>query len=737
MAKKKPNKKPPPPKPKQKPKPPPPPTPPPLPPPRPAIDDAARERYQRQREKAGDASRSRSAAGKDIAPANEPADPKRRAKALEDPEFFLRTYHARTFYRPFCSVHKTIIRDAADTLTHGGMECRAVWRGAGKTSLFSGLAEWAIAKGLRRYVPAIAATDPLARNLLSSIKNELQFNDELAADFPDLCFCFRALEDMAARCKGQTYETKKTGIKWEAKRIVFGTLPDPATGQPYLSSGAVIQAASLQSAVRGMFYLGLDGVRMRPDFCLIDDPQTDRSARSADQCNFREKLIRQALLGLAGGNQRMAAFALVTPIVPDDLAERLLDRERFPEWQGRRFPLVPKWPDNTALWDQYAELLAVGYRNNDKHGKEATKFYRSNRKAMQAGSEVADANFYDPLELDALQHAMNLRAKDPEGFPAEFQMEPRQEKQETPDLLAAELWHRHSGVPRGRAPMSSQCLTAFVDVQHKALYWAVSAWAPNLSGSVVDYGAWPDQQRSYFTLKEVNKTLANEYPGHSFEAQIRAGLVDLLNTLFARVFPGEDGIDHRIALVLIDAGEGRVADIIHQVCRTHPIANGRAIPSIGKGIGPTDRAMALWAKREGERLGDHWILRRTQAHAGSRHVVIDVNFWKSFVCDRLRLPPGDKNALLLPGTKAGENRLLIDHLVAEKRTLVTNEKDGTQVEIFRLKPERPDNHLFDCLVGSAVAASLCGLSFMPASSNLTPSAAGPRPGRTRVKKIDL
>lgn len=714
----------------------------PKPPPRPAIkakpiDTRARDAYHAKREKAGQRERSKAAEGKDIAPANMPANPKQREKALGDPEFFLRTYFRRTFSRPFCGVHKILIRDAADTLEHGGNEARAVWRGAGKTSLFCGLAQWAIAKGLRRYLVPIAATDPLARNLLTSIKNELQFNDELADDFPDLCFCFRALEDMAARCRGQTYERQKTGVRWESKRIVFGYIPDPE-GNPYPCSGAVIQAASLQSAVRGMFYLGIDGERMRPDFCLIDDPQTDRSARSVDQCNFREKLIRQALIGLAGGDKSMSAFAALTPIVPDDLAERLLDRERFPEWHGRRFPLIPKWPTNELLWDQYNDKLAVGFRNGDKIGKEATRFYKANKKAMLAGAEVADPYFHTPTEVDALQHAMNLRAKDPEGFPAEFQMEPKQEKKQTADLTVAELWHRQNGLARGVVPMAAQLVSAFIDVQHNAFYWAASAFGPNLGGSVIDYGTWPEQGRQYFTLKELSRTLATHYPGHSFEAALRAGLVDLLNVLFARLWHGEDGTDHRLALVLIDASEGRVADIIHEVCRTHPIASGRAIPSVGKGIGPTDSPMHLWRTGQGERKGEHWTLKRPASRGSSKHVIIDVNYWKSFTADRLRLPPGDRNAILFAGTKPGENRMLYDHLTAETRSLLTNDKNGAQCEVWRIKPSRPDNHLGDCVVGSCVAASMMGLSVVPPASSPAASASSEKPQpRNRVKPIQI
>lgn len=695
----------------------------------------SRNAYELKREKAGTREREKAAEGKDIAPAPFPKDLKAREKGLADPEFFLREYFPRTFYRPFSRDHKAVIESAAETLENGGNQARAVFRGWGKTALFVRLALWAIARKHRRYVTLIGATAPLSRNLLVSMKNELQFNEKLAEDFPDLCFCFRALEDMAARARGQTYERVKTGVRWEGHRVVFGYLPTPDKQGYYPCSGAVIQVSSLQAASRGMFFLGRDGKNMRPDFVFLDDPQTDRSARSLDQCRFREQLIKQSLLGMAGGNDIMSAFAAVTPIEADDLAERLLDRDRFPEWHGRRYPLIKKFPTNTALWDEYFEKLAFGYRSGDSTGKGATAFYKKNRKAMLAGAEVADEHFFAAdAELDALQHAMNLKAKNPDGFGPEYQMETRVAKTDSRDLRPEELFHRASGVERGMVPMASQVVSAYIDVQHKALYWAAGAYSQNLGGAVIDYGTWPEQHRPYFTLAEIKTTLATQYKGHSFEAFIRAGLVDLLNHLFGRVWRGEDNVDHRLAACLIDAADGRVADIVHEVCRSHPIAAGRVFPAIGKGIGPTDRPMALWRASVGERKGDHWILRRSATRGGSKHLLIDTNRWKSAVADRLQLPPGDRNAILLPGKRPGENRMLCDQLCAETRTTVTNEKDGSQCEVWRRKPDRPDNHLGDAVIGSVVAATLTGLQLLsPSRAPAAGSSSTPNQPRERVK----
>ena len=67
------------------------------------------------------------------------------------------------------------------------------------------------------------------------------------------------------------------------------------------------------------------------------------------------------------------------------------------------------------------------------------------------------------------------------------------------------------------------------------------------------------------------------------------------------------------------------------------------------------------------------------------------------------------------GRRPDEHRLFAEHLTAEYR--VRTEGRGREVDEWKLRPERSDNHWLDCLVGSAVAASMQGATLagmMPA-----------------------
>ncbi len=54
--------------------------------------------------------------------------------------------------------------------------------------------------------------------------------------------------------------------------------------------------------------------------------------------------------------------------------------------------------------------------------------------------------------------------------------------------------------------------------------------------------------------------------------------------------------------------------------------------------------------------------------------------------------------------------MLADHLTSEVRDRHTSETTQRTVDVWTQKIGRPDNHLLDCMVGAAVAASIQGVT---------------------------
>ena len=331
---------------------------------------------------------------------------------------------------------------------------------------------------------------------------------------------------------------------------------------------------------------------------------------------------------------------------------------------------------------------------------QATEFYRAHRAEMDEGAVVSWPARHNYDEISAIQHAMNLKLTDEAAFWAEYQNEPLPEDLGTDEQLTTDgVVNRLNGHSRGAVPVSANHVTMFVDVQKTLLFYVVCAWDDDFTGYVLDYGAWPDQRRRYFTLSDANPTLQARFPRAGLEGCIHGGLKSLTDDLLSREFTRDDGAAMKVERCLVDANWGQSTDVVYQFCRESAFANV-LLPSHGKYIGASSKPMGEYRKVPGDRVGCNWRMPNIAGRRTIRHVVYDTNFWKSFVASRILTSPGDRGSLTLWGRSAESHLLLAEHLTAEYR--VKTEGRGRRVEEWR------DNHWWDGLVGCAVAASMCG-----------------------------
>lgn len=663
-----------------------------------ANPEAEAAGYERHKAAARERIAAISRAGRDIGDLPSVVDPARKEAARLDFGFFCDAYFPHTFTLPWSADHRKVIARIEQAVIDGGLFALAMPRGSGKSSLCEAACVWAALYGHREFVCLIGSDEGHAASMLDSIKVEIETNDLLAEDFPEVCYPVARLEGIANRCAGQLQKGERTHITWTAKELALPTIP----GSP--ASGAVVKVAGITGRVRGMKFKRPDGRGVRPDLVVIDDPQTDESSRSPAQCATREGILSGAVLGLAGPGRKIAGVMPCTVISPGDMADRILDRAKHPEWAGERMKLVYRWPDREDLWRRYGEIRADGFRAGDG-GRAAVEFYAARQAEMDAGAVVAWPERKQPDELSAIQHAWNLRLRDEAAFMAEYQNEPLPPaRDDLAELTADQAAAKVNRLAEGLVPVDASRVTAFVDVQQAALYWLAVAWADDFTGYVLAYGTYPDQQRPYFTLRDVRRTLADLHPG-GLEAAIHAGLEALTAELLGRPWRRDDGADLRVERCLIDANWGASTDVVYQFCRQSAFP-GVVMPSHGKFVGASSVPMADWARKPGDRAGPGWRIPALAAGRPVRHVTYDTNQWKSFVHARLAVPMGARGCLSLFGDQAGRHRLLADHLTAEFRTRV--EARGRQVDEWKLRPERPDNHYLDALTGCAVAASIQG-----------------------------
>jgi hypothetical protein len=662
-----------------------------------------------------------SLAGRDIGELPDVVNRERKERAASDFRFFCDSYFPLTFSLPWSDDHLKVIARIEQAVLRGGLFAMAMPRGSGKSSISECACIWAVLYGHREFVCLIGSDEGHAMDMLDAIKMELDGNDLLLEDFPEVVYPIHCLDGIANRCNGQLYKGERTHIGWTAREVVLPTIPGST------ASGAIVKVAGITGRIRGMKYKRADGKTVRPSLVVLDDPQTDESARSLSQCATRESILAGAVLGLAGPGRKISGIMPCTVIRPGDMADNILSRDKHPEWNGERTKMVYSFPADEKLWQRYAEIRAESLREG-REGVEATEFYRAHREAMDAGSRVAWPARFNHDELSAIQHAMNLRLQDEAAFFAEYQNEPLLEEVAGDDELTADqIAGKFNRRGRGEVPIGCGRLTAFVDVQGSLLFWVACGWEDDFTGYVLDYGTWPDQRRPYFTLREANPTLAVATGAAGIEGAIYQGLEKLTAALLGRDWPRDDGAVLRIERCLIDANWGTSTDVVYQFCRESAHASV-VTPAHGRFVGASSQPFSEYKRRPGDRVGHHWRVPNVQGKRAVRHVLFDTNYWKSFVQARLAVVLGDRGCLSLFGDRAETHRLFADHLTAEYR--VKTEGRGRTVDEWKMRPERSDNHWLDGVVGCAVAASMQGCS-LPGTD------VKPAPKRERVSFAEL
>lgn len=663
-------------------------------------------------------SRKQSASSREIGSIPKPLNPRRRNSTKANYRLFCELYFPEVFCLEWSEDHLKVIAKIERAVLQGLLSAIAMPRGSGKTVLCMCAAIWALLHGHRRFVSIIGATDAKAVQILENIKAQLAYNDLLAEDFPEVCMPIRALEGDARRASGQICDGRRTRITWTNDKLI---LPDVEGSK---AARSTVTVCGITGSIRGQNHTLPDGSVIRPDLVLPDDPQDRESANSDSQCEQRIAVLNGDILGMAGPGERIAGLMPCTVIRAGDMADRILNRKLHPDWQGERCKLMYALPENVTLWETYAKIRASSLEN-DGDGSEATDYYARNRDEMDRGAKPAWPQRFDDGEISAVQNAMNLKLRDEAAFFAEYQNEPKSGHDGSVVLSPQQIMHKINGLAKGALPIGAQTATGFIDVQDAVLYFGCVGWEQDATGYVLDYGAWPDQRRQYFLLRDASPTLQQLTPGDK-EGAIYAGLIKLIDNLFGRIWHREDGATIQLERLLIDVGYK--PEPVNKAIRAARKGNA-IIPSRGLGITAAGKPIAEYRLSPGEKRGDNWYLSNGSGRE-LRHIRFDANYWKTRLHDRLALPLASRGGITLFGSDPHAHRMLADHVGGSEYAIPT-EGRGRKLFEWKHHVSKPDNHLFDVIVGCAVAASTTGIGLTVAKSPVNAS------GRVPKKAVPL
>lgn len=656
--------------------------------------------YEEKKAKAAERSAKQSRSGREIGPLPERKDPKLREDCRFNFKLFCEKLFPETFSKAWSKDHLDAIAKIEDATLRGALFALAMPRGSGKTSLVEIAVIWALLYGHRQFVMLIGSIDEAAVKMLDSIKFEFENNDLLYDLFPEVCHPIRALDGTMQKANSQLLDDKRTEITWKGDEIV---LPKVEGSQ---CSGSIINVAGITGNIRGRKIKSPTGKPLRPDLVILDDPQTDESAKSVKQNGDRLETITGAVLGLAGPGEKIAGFMPCTVIKPGDMVDTILNKKLYPQWRGQRTQMVVKFPDNMKLWEEYETIYGQSF---EEHGdfRNATEFYKKNREEMDAGAVVSWEARFNHDEISALQNAMNIKIDDEYAFWAEYQNDPKDRAMEGVVMITAnEICEKKNGLPRFEIPVECDYITVGIDVQKKALYYVVMAWESNGTCYLIDYGTFPDQRSHYFTLDEIKKTYLDKSTG-GYESDLYKALQEMVPAIMNREFVRNDGVIMKVDQMLIDANWEKSKDTIYKYCRASPFGNN-VFPSHGRYYGAAKKPMSESPRKKGEKRGLNWILTYPKTAQTVRYIYFDANFWKSFVHERLNTDMGGRGCLSLFGKDTRPLRMFADHMVAE--FYIQTEGRDRKLDEWTLRVGQKENHFFDGAILCSVGASMRGVA---------------------------
>jgi hypothetical protein len=465
------------------------------------------------------------------------ADMRRRKRLEKDAEKWLRYYFPEAYFLRFTEPHKEIIRGALNALKTGGKFGVAAPRGIGKSTLLWGVSLFAVLTGLVVFPGYLPWSAKDRRGGLRFWKNALCFNERLAADYPEYCDPFVESKGSSQKCLALVWadNEKPCGAKLQ---VFEGTIVFP-------DGLGVIGGSTLKGNPRGLNHSAEDGRVLRPDMLLIDDPQDRKTAKSETMTEDAIKKIDAdvAFMGAAGKKLPMLMACTITQT--SDVADHYINHAG---WDSLRIGLIKTWPkgwEDTkskcfACWSEFGAIVSSEAHKQDG-GKEARKYYRTNKAAMTKGMVVIDPQRFDKArkQPDALYAAIESYYENgAEAFMAEYQNEPLKQGVSVYELTPELICSRTSERKPYEVPEWAKVLVVGTDINDYGLHSVCTAFGNDHSAAVVWYKRWDRRGkpicqknmneaekhlRFYEALTEHGKEVS-ELPLHQGGQKVHAGL---------------------------------------------------------------------------------------------------------------------------------------------------------------------------------------------------------------------
>lgn len=268
----------------------------------------------------------------------------------------------------------------------GSKNAIAAPRGSAKSTLVTLILPlWCICYEKKHLIVLIGDAQKQANTFLEHIKEELENNEKLLADFPEICGAPVNMERLTRTWKSDEIVTKN-----DIKVVAKGTL----------------------GKIRGIRHR-----QHRPGLIICDDLENDESVKTAEQRRKIKNWFNKAVIYSTA--KKCHHFVIGTILHYDSLLSTLINPEKSAGWQGKKYKSVISWAENSELWDSWAAIYNAQAEHLGESGAlAAERYYKANQAEMDAGTAVLwpeNENYYD-LMLEWIES--------PAAFNSERQNEP-------------------------------------------------------------------------------------------------------------------------------------------------------------------------------------------------------------------------------------------------------------------------------------------------------------------------
>jgi len=241
-----------------------------------------------------------------------------------------------------------------------------------------------ICQHLEEFIIIISSNAEQAAEYLTNIKHELETNDRLKIDFPEVCELGK----------------KPEPLRWSQREIIT-------------KNNIKVTALSVGQKIRGKRHN-----EHRPGLVILDDIEGNEMAQNEDNRYKLKDWFEKSVLKV--GDKRTNFIFAGTIHHYGSLLAQYTNPQQSPGWESRIYRSIIKWPDATNEWQMWINIYRSNEEYNGRSGADAAMdYFNENREKMLEGTEVLwpqSKSYYDLMVMREQEGTLS--------FDSEMQNEP-------------------------------------------------------------------------------------------------------------------------------------------------------------------------------------------------------------------------------------------------------------------------------------------------------------------------